>query len=195
MVVKVKIEKVRVRNFRSFKDSREVKIDERITTMIGKNESGKTNFLKALESINRNHEYVEDDLCYYSEAVAREAEDIEMVTIWFKTDNEDKDRLKKLHAELAKVEKIKITKYYDDHYTFKITEPRLNIGNLVAKDAKQKIKVWIEALSKKMELHMKRLQPFAAQKPTYEAIMKNFCQQISLTHLSWMKPSNCCMRT
>lgn len=58
---------MRVRNFRSYKDSGEVRLDEKITTMIGKNESGKTNFLKALESLNVGYRYSIDDLCYYSE--------------------------------------------------------------------------------------------------------------------------------
>lgn len=101
-MTKLKIKKVRVRNFRSYKDSGEVDLDENITVMIGKNECGKTNFLKTLESLNSDYEYSNDDLCYYSEdAMEKETSDIEMVTAWFQTDNEDKESLKILSYYLT----------------------------------------------------------------------------------------------
>lgn len=43
--------KVRVRNFRSIDDSGEIEIGDR-TALVGRNESGKTNVLRALESLN-----------------------------------------------------------------------------------------------------------------------------------------------
>jgi len=44
----VKLKKVQVRMFRNFLDSTEVKIDEKVTCLVGKNESGKSAFLSAL---------------------------------------------------------------------------------------------------------------------------------------------------
>jgi len=46
----MRIKKVRIRNFRSIIDTGEISLDEKITLLLGKNEQGKTNFLKALES-------------------------------------------------------------------------------------------------------------------------------------------------
>jgi len=44
----VKLKKVQVRMFRNFLDSTEVKIDNKVTCLVGKNESGKSAFLNAL---------------------------------------------------------------------------------------------------------------------------------------------------
>ncbi len=44
----MKLKKVQVRMFRNFLDSTEVKIDEKVTCLVGKNESGKSAFLNAL---------------------------------------------------------------------------------------------------------------------------------------------------
>ena len=40
--------KVRVQNYRSIVDSGNVEIEDGVTVVIGKNEQGKTNFLRAL---------------------------------------------------------------------------------------------------------------------------------------------------
>ena len=79
----MEIEKVRIQNFRSIKDSNEVNIDDKVTSLIGKNDNGKTNFLKALEFFNKEYKYAKDDLCSYSEKEGIGAKDIEMITIWF----------------------------------------------------------------------------------------------------------------
>ncbi|MDK2864890.1 MAG: ATPase domain [Thermotogota bacterium] len=44
----MRIKKVRIRNFRSIVDTGEISLDEKITLLLGENEQGKTNFLKAL---------------------------------------------------------------------------------------------------------------------------------------------------
>lgn len=44
----MKLKKVQVRMYRNFLDSTEVKIDEKVTCLVGKNESGKSAFLNAL---------------------------------------------------------------------------------------------------------------------------------------------------
>ena len=43
---------VRVRYFRNIIDSGEVGIDEAVTCLVGKNESGKTAFLQALQQLS-----------------------------------------------------------------------------------------------------------------------------------------------
>ena len=59
----MRVQKIQVKNFLSIKDCGQVRIDEKITVLIGKNESGKTNFLKALESFNGDYQYTDEDLC------------------------------------------------------------------------------------------------------------------------------------
>ena len=48
----MKLIEVNVKNFRNIIDSNTVKIQEDITSLIGKNESGKTAFLHALYRLN-----------------------------------------------------------------------------------------------------------------------------------------------
>ena len=58
----MKLERVRVRNYRSIVDSGIVDIEERVTVLIGKNEQGKTSFQKGLTSINDGVNYNPKDL-------------------------------------------------------------------------------------------------------------------------------------
>ena len=186
-MAKLKIKKVRVRNFCSYKDSGEVNLDENITVMIGKNESGKTNFLKALGSLDSDYEYSDDDICYYSnDAIGKEASEIEMVTAWFQIDSEDKERLKEIHEELSRIERIRVTKYFDDHYQITIEKPRINIIEPIVKDVKEKLSDPLDALSEKIASHCQRRPPFANSKPKYEMIVKKFLSEdfTSVTKLS-----------
>lgn len=48
----MKLKNVRIRMFRNILDSTEVKIEEKVTCLVGKNESGKTAFLQALFRLN-----------------------------------------------------------------------------------------------------------------------------------------------
>lgn len=48
----MKLKKVRVTKFKSVKDSGEFKIDPNVTCLVGKNESGKTALLQAMEKVN-----------------------------------------------------------------------------------------------------------------------------------------------
>jgi len=171
----MKIEKVRVRNFRSYKDSGEVRLDEKMLTMIGKNESGKTNFLKALESLNVDYEYSSRDLCYYSEERKKPAENIEMITVWFATDDEDKKRLKEIFESLVKTKKIRITKCFDNHYDVKIEEPSISLPKpTVMEDLKEEVERLIETLSTKIQEHAERRPPFATNIEKFEDIVNDF---------------------
>lgn len=44
----IKINKIRIKNYKSIYDSNDILIYDRITVLAGKNESGKTNIIKAL---------------------------------------------------------------------------------------------------------------------------------------------------
>ncbi len=48
----LKLVKVKINKYKSFVKEQEIRIDDRITTLVGKNESGKTAFLEALAKIN-----------------------------------------------------------------------------------------------------------------------------------------------
>ncbi|MEO8992659.1 MAG: AAA family ATPase, partial [Nitrosospira sp.] len=48
----MKLMRARIQNFRSIEDSGEFSLDEHITCLVGKNESGKTTLLTALYRLN-----------------------------------------------------------------------------------------------------------------------------------------------
>ncbi|MCF8303318.1 MAG: ATP-binding protein [Bacteroidales bacterium] len=48
----LKLVKVKINKYKSFQQEQEVKIEDRVTTLVGKNESGKTAFLEALAKVN-----------------------------------------------------------------------------------------------------------------------------------------------
>lgn len=169
-------EKVKIQNFKSLKNPREVKVEDKITTLIGKNESGKTNSLKALESFAKTYKYAKDDLCYYFEE-EKEAKDMKIVTIWFKTSDEDKNKLREIHEECATINRLKIVKYFDNHYGIKIEEPSVKIEDLVkgrTAEIIEKIHSEAATLPERLQSHATRHAPFASAKPQWEEAVKNF---------------------
>ncbi|MCK5290910.1 MAG: AAA family ATPase [Thermoplasmata archaeon] len=118
----MRISKVRVRNFRPIVDTGEISLDRDLTVLLGKNEQGKTNFLKALESFKRGYSYEKGDICYLT-TVAEDHQEVPMVTMWFSLDKSDKDRLKEMYDKFEKHSQIAITKYLDNHY--EIEKPSL----------------------------------------------------------------------
>jgi len=126
----MKVEKIRIQNLISIVDSGEVSIDEKITTLIGKNEQGKTSYLKALESFNKKYFYKEDDLCHFINNKNIKNEDIPMVTIWLTLNEDDKNIYGEIYEELSKIKRLKITKYFDNHYHIEIEEPHINLEEL-----------------------------------------------------------------
>ena len=48
----MKLVSARIQNYRCISDSGEVPVDEAVTCLVGKNESGKTAFLRALHLLN-----------------------------------------------------------------------------------------------------------------------------------------------
>lgn len=58
---RVQIKSVHIKNYRSIKDSGKIAINGKVTVFAGKNESGKTNILKAIESFYKD-EFCDDDI-------------------------------------------------------------------------------------------------------------------------------------
>jgi predicted ATP-dependent endonuclease of OLD family len=168
-------EKVEIQNFKSLKSS-EVKLEEKITTLIGKNDNGKTNTLKALGSFAKAYKYTKEDLCYYLED-QKEAKDMKIVTIFFKTSDEDKNKLREIHEECARINVFKITKYFDNHYDIEVEEPNINMEELIKDKITriiEKMRSEVVALSERFQTHVTRHTPFASSKPHWEETVRNF---------------------
>ena len=72
------LKSVRVKNYKSIADSGNVNLNGGLTTLVGGNEAGKTNFLEALTFLGSPEEIPEDDLCDYNrdEWVTQNSSDI-----------------------------------------------------------------------------------------------------------------------
>lgn len=178
----MKLEKIRIQNFRCISDSGEVKIDDDIVCLIGRNERGKTAFLKALESFNSEHEYDEEDISSYSNVKENldsgeiETGNIEMVTTWFEIVDGDKERLKEIHEDFGKIKHLKVTKYFNNQYT--VESPELDIEKLkieqTIESIQEKIKKEIDNLSEQIDAHIQRYAPFASSKAQYDQYVEEF---------------------
>jgi len=132
----MRIEKVRIRNFRSIIDTGEISLDEKITLLLGKNEQGKTNFLKALESFGKEYKYEDYDLSYLT-TYEKEPQQIPIITIWFKLNDDEKKILSSISEEFEKQPEVVITRYFDGHYEIE----KLNFGKIQSKINEVKLSI------------------------------------------------------
>lgn len=183
----MRIKKLLIQNYRSIKHSGEVTLDESITTLIGRNENGKTNFLKALESFDKDWEYKRGELCTYSEVTKKleagslNPEDIPMVTIWFALEDEDKRKLSEIHGKLAKLEEVKVTKFFNNSYV--VESGQVDISALTCEGTVKidelngwsELKSRAESIKSLLESHTQRLPEFAG----YEGHIDEFLVELS----------------
>src|SRR5712692_3997376 len=92
----MRLRRVRVENFRSIVDSGIVGVFERVTVLVGKNEQGKTNFLKGLASFNSKSSYSPSDLPNHLHPVLEERDPatIPIVTLWVAPEQSERQALK-----------------------------------------------------------------------------------------------------
>lgn len=177
----MKITKFQIKNFKSILDSGEIALDPKITTLIGKNESGKTCILKALESFKRSYKYTKDDLCLHSKAREKlelkkiEEENIEIVTIWFEIEADDKQKLKEINSQFIKIKILKITKYFNNLYKCENPEisskdTEINVKKKLEKNLSE-IKRAAITFKEKLDNHSQRYAPFNNSKAQYEEII------------------------
>ena len=116
----MKLLRVQVQNYRSIVDSEIVDIDDRVTVIIGKNEQGKTNFLRGLASFNEKYNYVSSDLPHHllSSFENQKKFKIPIVTIWLSLNFDERSELSSIVSDIKDFEEIKITKFFDGHYDY-----------------------------------------------------------------------------
>lgn len=190
----MRIKKFHIKNYRSILDSGEVNLESGITTLVGKNESGKTYILKALESFKLDYKYVKDDLCLHSEARKKlylgaiKEGDIDILTIWFEIESEDKQKLKEINSKLTKIKTLKVTKYFDNSYEVESPEISLKdlkiIGKNEIKKNLSKIHSIVTSFKSKLDNHSKRHTPFSGSKTQYDEIIQKIISFDSETDLN-----------
>ena len=137
----MKLVKAQVQHFRNILDSTEVDIQEDVTCLVGKNESGKTAFLEALRRLNpaqRNAEFVvgRHYPAWLEKRHRRQKKDPESVvaiTAWFRLEDADMRRLvERLGEGVLKSDEIVVSRSYKGtpHYSYLVDEAQAT-SNLV----------------------------------------------------------------
>jgi len=111
----VRISEVRIQNFRNIHDTGFVKL-ENVTTLIGKNESGKTSTLEAINSFSEDYRYTNLDLSNSTSDVESN-EKIPIITLRFElTDQLVEEFYPQISKESETPLEITRTKYFDNSY-------------------------------------------------------------------------------
>src|SRR5947207_835028 len=107
----MKVEKVKIRNFRCISDSGEIVVDDHLTVLVGPNESGKTAILEALKCFNRGENF--------------EQADVSTLTVYDKLFSKDFDRaLVPMVTVCAQLEPAELAQL---GIAYTSTEPRVEI--------------------------------------------------------------------
>jgi predicted ATP-dependent endonuclease of OLD family len=178
----MKLIRVRIQNFRSIVDSTPVDIEERVTVLIGKNEQGKTTFMKGLASFASQRPYTPSDLPNHLRPQLEEKlpAGIPIVTIWLAVEAQvDPQRLTQVIPNIERLSTFKVTRYYDGHYESKavdeegietpISFARPDITSLVS-DLKSRI----EELRAKLNEHAVRDTAFADGNTQAQSLIADF---------------------
>ena len=130
----MKLIESRVKKFRNYVDSGELRVEDSITSLIGKNESGKTAFIKALYSIkpdNTNEVQLNVDIDYPRWFKVRDAriqksegeslENVPFVEATFSLDIDDINHLSELLGiPISQDAQLSIERYYSGELTAKL---------------------------------------------------------------------------
>jgi len=153
----MKVMRARVQNFRSIVDSGVFEIEPSVTVLIGRNEQGKTNLLKALRSFNKSYKYAAGDLPNHLLPTLTEtdAAKVPIVALWLTIEPTDRTAVARGVRDTENIKELKITKFLDGHYEYEgikeegtesaLTPPSPDIAaptsdlNLVLADLRQKI--------------------------------------------------------
>jgi predicted ATP-dependent endonuclease of OLD family len=183
----MRLKKVRIQTYRSIVDSGEVEIEDGVTVVIGKNEQGKTNFLKAIRSFNADQRFSPSDLPNHLRPALedRESADIPIVTLWFSVEPEDRTKLKGALQGIDQITELKCIKDYGNNYQFAVvgsdgTQEPLKYAPPEMSSAKGQMKKTIDELKSKLQAHSERVPAFAANADKVQQITSAL-QEASLT--------------
>jgi len=177
----MKLVAAQIQNYRSIVDSGIADIDGHVIVVIGKNEQGKTNFLKALYSFNAKTSYSPNDLPNHLRANLEEKDksEIPMVSVWLVPSEPDRNTLKELIQTIDDIKQFKVTRYYDGHYDYRAlnNQDRENDVTFAEPDTArlvESIKKEGQSLKAKLDSHASRLAAFASAKTQADSHIEQF---------------------
>lgn len=117
----MKLEKCRVQNYRCIIDSGWVELDD-MMAVVGRNESGKTSFLRALWRLNP-HQNVRYDINREWPVEHRQEESLDKVVVQavFSFSEEERTEISEIHESARNIEKVRIGRNYSGEYSYKFT--------------------------------------------------------------------------
>lgn len=143
---------VKVQNYKSIKETKWVKFDEEILTIVGGNEAGKSNFLEALSTFGQSRAYTQNELSNFTTENYGESnkENIPVVSVEYL----DKDSTPFTYGREG--DKVVITKHADGRYhidpTF-LSDAMENHLMDEEQDTKSEIKNLLSELVSKSDTH------------------------------------------
>lgn len=169
----MKLSRVHIQTFRSIVDSGRVNVEEGVTVLIGKNEQGKTNFLKAIKAFNSEQRFSPGDLPNHLRPSLEEKKtsEIPIVTLWFTVEMQDRLPMKTFMHAADSIQELKCTKFYGNNYGFWVIDTNGSENNLkfAAPDIgpqTARIAKAVEELQSKLQAHYQRVPAFAANSDT-----------------------------
>ena len=173
--------KARIQNYRSIVDSGKVNINAKATILIGKNEQGKTNFLKALKSFNSTEKYARKDLPKHlqPELDNKSGSEIEIVTLWHELDDADRNTFQDIIAKVKDVDQLMITRYHDGTYSFHsiFKDGKQEVLEIAKPDISQQIdkfKNIATEFKSNLLTHADRLTEFGKSREQFEKLIDDF---------------------
>jgi energy-coupling factor transporter ATP-binding protein EcfA2 len=177
----MKLTSVRVQHFRSIVDSELVPLSDRVTVLVGKNEQGKTTFLRALASLNQKNRYSASDLPNHLRADLEEkpAAKIPIIQAWLSPDMDERNILSQILSDAAQTEEFCVTRFYDGHYSYKSKnkDGAENDVKFTPPDISQhvgSIKKSVDTLQEKLGAHATRLTAFTPSLSQATVLLQQF---------------------
>ena len=124
---------VRVQNFKSINDSNKFKVDEKVTCLVGKNESGKTTLLQAISKLNPVDpatadlfilEYPRSRMVAYQQHAETQPDEV-LTTTWFLSQEDIADLEEILGPAAREISSVEISKGYSNEtiWRLEVDEP------------------------------------------------------------------------
>lgn len=177
----VKLRRAQVQHFRSIVDSGLVEIEDRVTVLIGKNEQGKTTFLRALASSNPKVVYSPADLPNHLRPSLEEGKpsEIPIVTLWLSLEPPDLAPLRDIVPDITSTQYFRVIRFYDGHHAYESVNQdgviqALRFSSSPIEDHVDALRKHSETLKAKLTTHGSRLATFAPALPQADSHINQF---------------------